>query len=467
MDEAPTLADVERIPPQDLEAEQATLGAMLLGGDGTATVAEILQPADFYRDAHAAICQACFSLFDRNEPIDIVSVAAELRARDKLDQVGGLEYLDRLVRATPYSSNVERYAQLVREKGLLRRLLFAAQNIQKSCYEASTEAREALDKAEAAVLELAQSRIGHDFEHIKTVANRVYAQAEDKYYKGSDLSGVSTGYHDLDRMLSGLQKGDLVVLAARPSMGKTSLAVCFALNAATRAEEPVPAAIFSLEMSKEQLVGGMLCTESRVNLTRWRSGRFRSEDWTRIAESLNTLIKAPIFVDDSPALSPLEIRAKARRLQAEHGLGLIIVDYLQLMRGSKNYDSRVNEISEITRSLKGLAKELNVPVVALSQLSRAVEQRQDKRPMLSDLRESGQIEADADVVMFLYRENYYEQRGKDDEPRPQQDIMDDTTPPDETEVLVSKQRSGPTGTVRIGFLRQFKLFVNMEPDGHG
>ncbi|NUQ01478.1 MAG: replicative DNA helicase [Armatimonadetes bacterium] len=466
MDERAGVGDVERVPPQDLDAEQATLGAMLLGGDATARIAEVVRPEHFYRDAHHHIFAACLALFNRGEPIDIVSVAAELRAQDRLEGIGGFDYLDRLVRATPYSANVERYAQLVQDKGILRELLFTSQRIAGSCYDPAVTAGEALDKAEGAILALAQSRTSQGFEHVHPIAGRVYEVAEEAYNRGSAISGLSTGYYDLDSMLSGLQRSDLVILAARPSMGKTSLAVCFALNAALRAPERAPVAIFSLEMSKEQLVGGMLCTEARVNLSRWRNGSFEIDDWGRLAESMNGLSRAPLFIDDSASLSPLEMRAKARRLKAEHGgLALVVVDYLQLMRGNTRTDNRVNEISEITRSLKGMAKELEVPVVALSQLSRAVEQRQDKRPMLSDLRESGQIEADADVVMFLYREQYYARH--DDDEEGEGPPQDDDEVPQETEVIVAKQRSGPTGTATIGFFRQFKLFVNLERHHYG
>ena len=457
--------EADRVPPQDLDAEQATLGAMLLGGEATAKVAEILGPHDFYRDAHAAICAACLALSERHEPIDIVSVAAQLKAQGQFDNLGGFDYLDRLIRAMPYSTNVERYANLVKEKSLLRQLLFLSQNIARSCYDPAQTAGEALDRAESEVLKLAQNRSLVDFEPVSTIAYRVFEEAEQRMERGADIAGVSTGYVDVDRILSGLQGGELVILAARPSMGKTSLAVCFALNASLRGAR-TPVAMFSLEMSKEQIVGGMLCTEAQVNLSRWRSGKLENDDWSSISVALNELVQAKLFIDDTPALSPFELRARARRIKAQHGLGVIVVDYLQLMRGSERTENRVQEISGITRSLKGLAKELDVSVIALSQLSRAVESRNDKRPMLSDLRESGQIEADADVVMFLYRDAYYKQK-EQAEASEQRVGLDDNAKPDETEVIVAKQRSGPTGIVKLGFQRQFKRFVNFDSNPAG
>lgn len=459
-------APSDRVPPQDLEAEQATLGAMLLGGDAVGQVAELISPTDFYRDAHRFVCEACLSLFDRGEPIDIVSVAAELRSGEKLDRIGGFEYLDRLVRVTPFSSNVERYARVVKEKALLRALLQTSQQIAGWCFDPDVTPQDAMDRAEASVMGLAQERSTFDFEHVNPITARVFEEAEQKFYHGNASSGVPTGYPDLDEYLAGFQKSDLVILGARPSMGKTSLAVCFAMHAALRRDNPTPVGIFSLEMSKEQLVSGMICTQARVDLTRWRSGRFKQDDWTNITEAINELSKAPIYIDDTPAMSPREVRAKARRLKHEHNLGMIVLDYLQMMRGSGHVESRINEISEISRSLKALAKELDIPVIACAQLSRGVESRPNKRPMLSDLRESGQIEADADVVMFLYRDSYYRQKesgGDDSDPYEQADPNE----PDPTEVIIAKQRSGPTGTVELGFLRHYKRFVNMASGPHG
>ncbi len=463
--------DVDRLPPQDLDAEQATLGAMLLGGEATSRVAEFLRPDDFYRDAHRFICEACFRLFEAREPVDLVTVAAALRSGDKLETIGGFEYLERLVRATPYSTNVEQYARVVREKGMLRQLLFCSQTIARSCYDPESTAAEALDGAGASIMQLAQRHAPTGFKAVRDVSLEVYTQAEDNWRRGSDITGISTGYAKLDNMLSGLQAGDLVIVAARPSMGKTSLAVCMGMNAAL-AREPAKVGLFSLEMSTNQLVSGMICTHAKVDLSKWRSGQLETTDWDRIAHAMNELNSAPIFIDDSSSLSPLEMRARARRLQSEQGLDLLIVDYLQLMRGNTRTDNRVNEIGEISRSLKGLAKELGVPVLALAQLSRAVEQRPNKRPLLSDLRESGQIEADADVVMFLYRESYYKQKEAEKQAahgggwgaEPEED---DPSLPDRTEVIIAKQRNGPTGHVDLGFFRHHKRFVTWDDHQYG
>lgn len=462
--------DVDRLPPQDLDAEQATLGAMLLGGETTGRVVELLQPQDFYRDAHRFICEACFHLFESREPVDLVTVAGALRSTGKLEAVGSFEYLERLVRATPYSENVEKYARVVREKALLRELLFASRDIARACYDPEKSAAEALDGAGASIMQLAQRHAPTGFKAVRDVSLEVYEQAEANWRRGSEFSGLATGYGKLDDMLSGLQRGDLLILAARPSMGKTSLAVCIAMNVAL-ARTPATVGLFSLEMSTQQLVSGMICTQARVDLTKWRSGQLESGDWTVVAEAMNELNNAPIYIDDSSSLSPLEMRARARRLQAERGLDLLVVDYLQLMRGNTRTDNRVNEIGEISRSLKGLAKELDVPIIALAQLSRAVEQRPNKRPMLSDLRESGQIEADADVVMFLYRESYYKQKeaekqaGEGGWQAPAE--PDDPSLPDRTELIIAKQRNGPTGHLDLGFFRHHKRFVTWDDHQYG
>lgn len=455
--------DADRLPPQDLEAEQATLGAMILGSrEAAGVVAEHLKVDDFYRDAHAHICRACFNLFERNEPIDSVTVASELRAMDRLDSVGGLDYIDRLVRSTPFSTNAGTYSARVKEKAILRGLLYTSQHIASQCYSPGIDAREVLDQASARIMSLAQARSTHDFEHVRPVSLRIYEQVEQRFYDHGALTGLPTGYTDLDRMLSGMNGGDLIVLAARPSMGKTSLAVCIAMNCALRSDRRAVVGIFSCEMSKEQVIGGMICTQAQVNLGRWRTSRLREEDWQRVSHALEDLREAPIFVDDSSAISPLEMRAKARRLEAEQGkLGLLVVDYLQLMRSDSKAENRVNEVSALTRSLKGLAKELDVPIIVLSQLSRGVESRDNKRPMLSDLRESGQIEADADVVMFIYRESYYQRKDVAEQPAAD-DAYEDDPLPEEAEIIVAKQRNGPTGAVKVGFIRQQKRFVNME-----
>ena len=452
----------EHIPPQDLDAEQATLGAMILGSrEAAGQVVELLKAEDFYREAHAVICRACFNLYERNEGVDAITLASELKAMDRLDDVGGLDYIDRLVRITPFSTNAAHYAAVVREKSTLRRLLFATQRISARCYEPGVNARELLDSAGSSILSLAQSQDRCGFEPLKSILVRVNAQVEERYYGHGGVTGVPTGFTDLDRMLAGLQPGDLIVLAARPSMGKTSLAVNMAMNAALRSEHPVPVGIFSLEMDRDQLGAGMICTEAQINLGRLRTGRIRDGDWLRLAEANETLSHASIYIDDTGSLSPLELRAKARRLRSEHGLGLIVVDYLGMMRSDERTENRVNEVSAITRSLKALAKELGVPMVLCCQLNRGVESRENKRPMLSDLRDSGQIEADADVVLFIFRESYYERKAAG-EADPVDDAFEDDPAPEVSEIIIAKQRNGPTGTVKVGFIKQQKRFVNLE-----
>ncbi|HIE51997.1 MAG TPA: replicative DNA helicase, partial [Armatimonadetes bacterium] len=423
------ISPTDRLPPQSLEAEQSTLGAMLIGRDAVARAIELLQPEDFYRDAHRYIFEVALRLFDRGDPVDLVSVVTELQNSGRLEDVGGAAYLQTLIEQTPYATNVEYYAKIVREKATLRRLLEVATRIADWCYD-SEDADETLDRAEQEILTIAQSRVSHDFVPIKPLLRRAFDEADQKFHAKSAVVGLSTGFPDLDYMTAGFQKSDLIIIAGRPAMGKTSLATNIAQYAAIHERKPV--GIFSLEMSKEQLVQGMLCAQARINLHRWRTGHFSQDDWQRLARAIDLLNEAPIFIDDTPAMTPIEMRAKARRLRAEYGLGLIIVDYLQLMRATGRYDSRVQEISEITRSLKSLARELDVPLIACAQLSRAVEQRHDKRPMLSDLRESGQIEADADVVLFIYRESYY-QRGGDKE-----DLGEGQEQLDETEIIIGK-----------------------------
>lgn len=447
----------DRLPPQSQEAEASTLGAMLLGRDAAAQAMEILTPSDFYRDAHRQIFEAAARLFDRGEPIDLISVSNELQSHGLLEATGGVGYLHRLTEQTPYAANVAHYARIVKEKAMLRRLLQAAYRIAEQCYAGEEDAEAALDQAEREILAISQERVERDFVHLKPLVKTAFEEAERKFYAKSAITGVSTGYPDLDNLTAGLQASDLIIIAGRPSMGKTSLALCIAQHAAV--QNRVPVGIFSLEMSKEQLAQSMICAEGYIDMQRWRTGYFLQDDWGRLAKAIERLYDAPIYIDDTPALSALEMRAKARRLKAQHSLGLIVVDYLQLMRGAQRYDNRVQEISEITRSLKSLARELNVPLVACAQLSRAVEQRQDKRPLLSDLRESGQIEADADLVMALYRPSYYlskEEPGKEADPQPGQEVLD------ETEVIILKQRNGPVGTVKLGFLKRYKKFVPLE-----
>jgi len=358
---------------------------MLIGRDAVAQVVELLRLEDFYREAHRHIFGAAMRLFDRGDPVDLLTVAHELQRQGLLDAVGGAAYLHRLTEQTPYATNVAHYAGIVKEKALLRRLLETATQIAERCYSGEIEAEVALDQAEQAILKIAQERVSHDFSHVKPLLKEAFEDADRKFHAHSTLTGIPTGFPDLDYLTAGLQPSDLIIIAGRPSMGKSSFAVGLAQHAAIKAG--VPVGIFSLEMSKEQIVQGMVCSEGKIDLQRWRTGQFQPGDWESLARTIERLYEAPIYIDDTPSISPIEMRAKARRLKAEHKVGLIVVDYLQLMRGSQRYDSRVQEVSEITRSLKSLARELNVPVVACAQLSRAVEQRPDRRPMLSDLRE--------------------------------------------------------------------------------
>lgn len=457
--------DFERVPPQDLEAEQATLGAMLLGqATAVSIAAEVLEPGDFYRDAHARICEACFTLFRRNEPIDLITVSGVLRDNDQLDAVGGVDYLDRLVRTTPYSDNVGTYAKRVKDNALLRRLLFASQRIAADCYQPEGGADAVLDAAEQQIMSVAEARGGQSFVSLDAAIERAYEGLERRVDEKNPTRGLQTGYHELDRLLSGLNPGDLIILAARPSMGKTSLAMCIALNVATDPENPGGVGIFSMEMTQDQIVSDLICTHAEVNLSRWRNAQMRNEDWDRLSRSYAELRRAKVFIDDTSALSPLELRARARRMGAElGGLKLLVVDYLQLMRGDQRTENRVNEISALTRALKGVAKDLGVPVIVLSQLSRAVESRENKRPLLSDLRESGQIEADADVVLFIYRESYYKKDSPEEHGHAMAHSYDDTPTAVPAEVIISKHRNGPTGTALLGFIGHQKRFTNVDP----
>ncbi|HEY9682659.1 MAG TPA: replicative DNA helicase [Oculatellaceae cyanobacterium] len=435
--------NIERLPPQSLDAEQAVLGALLVSPDGLPRIVDILEADNFYRKAHQVIYAAMLDLFDHNEPIDIVTISQYLKDEGKLENVGGRQYITDLALSVATTANLEYYAKVVAEKALLRNLIKAGTEIVGSCYE-ETDADVALDKAEHMIFTLAQRRSMNSLVHIKDVVETSFRKIEERYENRDALSGVPSGFYDLDAMTSGWQPSDLVILAARPSMGKTAFVLNLAQHCAV--EAGLPCAIFSLEMSKEQLVQRMLCAEAKIDANRLRTGHMHTNDWTHLAMAMGRLGEAPVFIDDSAMLNALEIRAKCRRLKSEmKGLGLVIIDYIQLMSGRKTTDNRVQEVSEISRSLKQLAREIHVPVIALSQLSRAVEARQNKRPMLSDLRESGSIEQDADLVMFIYRDEYYnpetEQRG-------------------EAEIIIAKQRNGPVGTVELLYQSSITRFLN-------
>ena len=434
-----------RVPPQNLEAEQAVLGAMMLEPESGSSVFEYLQPEDFYRDNHRLIFSAIQDLFEKGDPIDLVSVAEVLRQQGRLEQVGGIATISEIARSVPSAANVEYYAKLVTEKALLRQLIRASNSIVERGYEPGEEARNLLEEAERLILDLSRRRVKDGFSIIRDVLLETFEKIEFLYSNKGNLTGVPTFFTDLDRMTSGWQSSDLIIIAARPSMGKTALVINMAQNAAVRAK--VPVAVFSLEMSKEQLVQRMLCGEAMVDQQRVRTGDLLDADWPKLTHAVGPLSDAPIFIDDTVGISLAELRSKARRLKTEHNLGLIVIDYLQLLSMGKKTENRQQEVAQISRNLKGLARELKVPVIALSQLNRGVEQRQDKRPIMSDLLESGAIEADADVISFIYRDEYYhsesEKRGI-------------------AEIIIAKHRNGPVGTVELGFLKEFTKFVNLD-----
>ncbi len=436
---------INKIPPQNIDAEQSVLGAMLLNKEAVYKVMEILSPDDFYRDSHKLIYQAILQLVDKETPLDMITVSEQLRHNGTLEQVGGVSYIATLASIVPTAANVEHYARIVEEKALLRTLIQLSNRVSTMGYEGNEDVTSMLDAVEQSLSELANRRQTSAFTPINEVLIKTFEQVEQMAQNKGNITGVPTGFVDFDKLTCGLQKSDLIILAARPSMGKTTLGLMMALNAAVRAK--IPVAIFSLEMSKEQLVQRMLCAEAMVDQHKLRTGFLEQEDWNRLTEVAGYLADAPIYIDDTASISIRELRAKARRLQGEKGLGLIVIDYLQLMQGSRRIESRQQEIAEISRSLKGIAKELNVPVIALSQLSRAVEQRQDKKPIMSDLRESGSIEQDADLVMFIYRDEYY---------NPESDKKGIA------EIIIAKQRNGPIGSVELGFFKEYTKFVNLE-----
>jgi replicative DNA helicase len=441
---------IERLPPQSLESEQAVLGALLVSGDGVSRIVDVVEAEHFYRKAHQTLFAAMLDLYENNEPIDIVTVSQSLKDQGKLDAVGGRQYITDLSMSVATTANLEYYAKVVQEKALLRMLIKAGGDIVGTCYE-ENDADVALDKAESMIFNLASKRNMQSLVHIKTVVETAFTKIEERYENREVLSGVPSGFYDLDAMTSGFNPSDLIIVAARPSMGKTAFVLNVAQHVAV--EMNLPVALFSLEMSKEQLVQRMLCAEAKIDANRLRTGHLHTNDWTHLAMAMGRLGEAPVYIDDSAMINALEIRAKCRRLKSEmKSLGLIIIDYIQLMSGRKQTDNRVQEVSEISRSLKQLARELNVPVMALSQLSRAVEARQNKRPMLSDLRESGSIEQDADIVMFIYRDEYYnpesEQRG-------------------EAEIIIAKQRNGPVGTAELLYQASITRFLNkVHTDGN-
>lgn len=438
-----TLAD--KLQPHNLEAEEAVLGALLIDPDAIIRVAQFLVADDFYVERHGWIYAAIRELYERREPADLVTLTDELERRNQLDQIGGPTYVTRLLNATPTSIHVEFYARIVERTAVLRRLIDAAGQIARLAYEDTEDAREVVDQAEVIIFNVAARHANQDLRPIRQVLDQYFDRIEYLYQHRGEMIGVPTGIADLDKLLGGMQRSDLLILAGRPGMGKTSMALSMALHASRRWQKRV--AIFSLEMSDEQLVQRLISAETGIDSQRLRMGDIREDEWSTLIQATELLSNTEVHIDDTPAISVLELRAKARRLYAEHGLDLLIVDYLQLMRGEGRNENRQQEISFISRSLKGLARELNIPVISLSQLSRQVESRHDKRPMLSDLRESGSIEQDADVVMFIYRDEVYNP---------------DTEFPNIAEVIVAKHRSGPTGVFSVYFKKHLAQFVDLE-----
>ncbi len=445
------------VPPQDLSAEQSTLGAMLLERAAIEKATEILDKEDFYRDAHQSLFEVITILAERDEPVDLITVQAELKNQDKLESVGGLTYLTSLYDVVPSAANVEYYANIVKTKATLRRMIEVSSEIIGQARGPVEDLSEFVDWAERQVFSVAQQRANQYFAPLRSLLLSVYDKAEELGQMKQRISGLSTGIHDFDMITSGLQNSDLIIVAARPSMGKTSLCLSMAEHVALKEQKPV--AVFSLEMSKEQLALRMLCSQAQVNSHKLRTGHLSEEEWTQLALVVQNMYEAPIFIDDATDSTAMTMRSKCRRLMAEHGLGLIIVDYLQLMSSHRKTENRTQEIGEFARGLKSLARELSVPVIALSQLSRAVESREDKRPRLSDIRESGSIEAEADMVCFIYRESYYKMKeafAVDGADRP------DRVEVEETEIIVAKHRNGPTGMVKVGFMPEYAKFVQIE-----
>ena len=436
---------LHKLPPHSIEAEESILSALLLDNNTLMDVLEVITSDDFYRTSHQYIFSAIAELFNKAEPVDLVTVTNYLRDKDQLETIGGAAYLARLIDTVPTAVNVTHYARIVRDKATLRRLIAKSAEITQKCYDSSGEMESVLDFAEKAVFDISQDNNRSAFYPISKIIESNIDALEERQGNRALITGVPTGFTRLDHMTSGLQGSDLIILAARPSMGKTALALNLARNAAI--EGNIPVAIFSLEMSKEQLSLRMLCAEARVDSSRLRSGFLNPEDWHRITDAAGSLSEAPLFIDDSPDISATSIRTKSRRLKMDRNLGLVIIDYVQLMKGRSANERRDLEISEISRSLKLLAKELNVPVLALSQLNRKLEERSDKRPQMSDLRESGALEQDADLIAFIYRDEVYNK----EENNPNRGTA---------ELIIAKQRNGPTGVVPLTFLNQYTRFEN-------
>ena len=435
------MEDMTRIPPHSVESEQSILGSILLDKDAIITVTETIKPDDFYKEAHKIIYECMITLSNKGEPIDLITLTEELRKQGHLNDIGGISYITSLSTIVPTTSNVKYYADIVKEKSVLRKLIKASNEIINLGYSGATKIEDVLEQAEKSIFDISQENTSDDFKSINLVLMDAYDMIEKLYTNKSDVTGITTGFKDLNKKINGLQRTDLILIAARPAMGKTAFSLNLVQNAALKGDASV--AVFSLEMSKEQLVQRMLSSQSSVELKKIKTGTLNDNDWPRIIDAMAVLSDAKIHIDDTPGIKISELRSKCRKLKIEKGLDLVLIDYLQLMEGEGNNESRQQEISKISRSLKILAKELNCPVVALSQLSRAPEQRADHRPMLSDLRESGAIEQDADIVMFLYRDEYYHA---------------DSESKNIGEVIIAKNRHGETGSVELVWLGEVQRF---------
>lgn len=433
------------IPPQNIEAEQAVLGTILLQDKSMLSVVELLEPDNFYKDAHKTIFSVMVTLFEKREPHDLITVTSLLKDQNKLDAVGGAGYLASLTDIIPFSGTLIHHANIIRKKAILRKLIQTTSEVAARCYDAQDEIDTLVDEAEKTIFEIAQSKKGQGFQPMATIVPKAFDRITKLFDRQEHITGVPTGYDDLDRMTAGFQPAEMIVLAARPSMGKTALAMNIVQHAALI--EKIPVAVFSLEMSMESLAMRMLCSVGKIDSQRIRTGKLTDNDWPRLTRATGMLTDAPIFIDDTAGLTILEMRAKARRLKSEHDLGMVVVDYLQLMQGKSGIENRAQEISDISRSLKAMAKELDVPVIALSQLNRSLESRTDKRPQLSDLRESGAIEQDADVIMFIYRDEVYNKAPDN----PNRGLA---------ELIIGKQRNGPTGMVQMTFIGEHTTFEN-------
>ena len=439
-------AELRKIPPQQIEAEQSLLGGIMQDGSSLPSALEVLKGDEFYKESHRIIFTTIQDLFERNEPVDILTVTNLLAERRQLESVGGASYIAALVDAMPSIANIGAYAKIISEKAVLRRLIQSANEIMSFAYGGGKSTEEVLDNAEAAIFKIAERKIRNSYFPLNEVIKKNIEMIERYQEYRESVTGVTSGYKDLDKLTAGFQKSDLIIIAARPSMGKTALGLCIARNAAK--ESGVPVGFFSLEMSKEQLAMRLLCSEARVDSHKIRSGFLSRQECGKLLQAAGLFMDVPIYIDDTPSISPLELRAKARRMMADQGLGLVVVDYLQLMRGRDGVERREQEISEISRSLKGLAKELDIPVIALAQLNRKVEERNDKRPLLSDLRESGAIEQDADVIAFIYRDEVYAKQACKE--------------PGVAEIIIGKQRNGPSGeTVKLAYISTYTRFENM------